>query len=147
MLLLGKILTESLFPTHHELAVEAMQQLVQDSPNKIQNEILLRYMNEAPEHLQSSRQQDLADLLNQIAIREKRHDDIRPRWYLADGAEQEALDFQPRRGRRSEKRIRAHIEQSAQVDEELVAMGRSTENRWLELIQWHASESPVTSGN
>lgn len=141
-----------------ELAIDFMKGLVQESSSssssfhsyKNQDEIVARYIQEAPYYLQSSRRQDLVDLLKRIAVREKRDDDVRPRWYLRDD---DSLDddgillaattlekdwsFQPRRGRRSEKRRRSLREGSIEVDEELVDTGRSVEKQWLEHLQWY----------
>ena len=132
-----------------ELAVDFMRTLVVESSSstKTHDEILIRYMNEAPAHLQSSRKLDLSNLLKQLAVREKRDGDMKPKWYLRREEDDVVKDndndvvvnsFQPRRGRRSEKRQRLSLSSSSsstgggEMEYNLVETGRVVEVEWLQ---------------
>ncbi len=122
------------FKSPSQLAVEFMQELVQESSCKSQEEILARYRNEAPVQLQTSRGKDLLELLQKVAVRERRDDDTRPRWHLLEISDY--AGFQPQRGRRSEKRRQAQLDNSDDdIDEGLIATGAFFESEWLERVK------------
>jgi hypothetical protein len=120
-------------PAHSSAAV--LRTIVQESPDKTQDQLLARFQNEAPSHLQFSRRQDLRDLLLLVAAKREK------RWYLKPESESSSMmdDWcvQPGGGRRSQKR-RAAAERSDEreevVDEALVAVGRKAESRWSERL-------------
>jgi len=121
-----------------EQAAEFMMTLVLESPMKTHDEILARYMNEVPTYFQSSRKVDLSSLLKQLATREKRHGDARPKWYVREDIPSSFEDddgvplFQPNRSPRSEKRRRRSLSAgSTEMDVDLVDTGRTAEMEWL----------------
>jgi hypothetical protein len=114
-----------------DLAVEFMVALVEESPTKTHDELLTRYMNEAPNYLQSSRKVDLSNLLKQLAVREKRNGDTKPKWYVREDIDPDSLGFQPRRGRRSQKRQQSSLAVD-EMDEELLEAGRLAEMEWMQ---------------
>jgi hypothetical protein len=121
-------------PAHS--SAEFLRSIVQESPEKIQDQILLRYMKEAPIHLQFSRKEDLRDLLLFVAVREKREEDKRPHWYLkTTPTTMEDWYIQPGGGRRRAKRC-GNQNRSKKVDEAMVAVGRVAEERWFERLKW-----------
>ena len=122
-----------------------MAKIVQDSQDKTKQDILTRYINEAPSDLQFTRRQDLEDLLKSIALRERTQDaSARRQWTLLfDPTDPQDGNFnlQPRRGRRSHKRQRQHREQgegngSVVGNEDTVAVAIGLEQRFLDQLHW-----------
>jgi hypothetical protein len=118
-------------------SAEFLRCIVQESPEKTQDLILLRYMKEAPLHLQFSRKQDLRDLLLFVAVREKREEDKRPHWYLKTSTT--TMDdwyIQPGGGGRRRAKRAGNQHSAKTVDEAMIAVGRMAEERWFERLKW-----------
>jgi len=127
-----------------ELAARALQQIVLESAEKSQDLILNRYCREAPAELQFSRLASLRELLEHVAIKQKRAGDARRKWYLRGTVDNDGnvklppldalYNVQPGRGRRSQQRQRQR-RASREVDTQVVAAGKSAEERWWTLFQ------------
>lgn len=135
-----------------DLAVEFLVALVHESSDKTRDQILLRYMKEAPSHLQSSRKQDLLDLLQCVAVREKRDADLKPRWYGREKVDLESIAFHPRQGRRREQRRQRSlqaaveddddvVEHNSDIEESLMQAGKILEGEWIRQWKLRVQES------
>jgi hypothetical protein len=66
-----------------------------------------------------------------LAVREKRNGDTKPKWYVREDIDPDSLGFQPRRGRRSQKRQQSSLAVD-EMDEELLEAGRLAEMEWMQ---------------
>jgi hypothetical protein len=115
-------------------AAEVMRRIVEASQEKSQDHILSRYMNEAPSAYQFSSRKDLRELLNTIAVREKRHGGQRRQWYLLHETAMEDFYVQPGR-RRGRKRPRSKSS-NATFSESLIQLGVDAEEQWFAQLKW-----------
>jgi hypothetical protein len=123
-----------------EAAADLLKQMVLESSHKTQDQILLRYMSEAPQWMQFPTKHDLRELLQFIAIRERRDGDNRKVWYLVPN--HSTLDcwyVQPGRSRRR-RRTEKQLKYDLKVDPTLLAEGERAETQWFGMLKWPRQE-------
>lgn len=121
-----------------ETAAALLKQMVTESPGKTQDQLLLRYMNEAPQSLKFPTKQDLRELLQFIAVREKREGDSQKEWHLlSDHPSLDCWHVKPGASRRQQRR-RAEKQSRGDmpVNEDLLEDGAQAELQWFELLKW-----------
>ena len=123
-----------------EVAADMLKKIVEESPGKTQDQILLRYLSEAPRTLQFPSKKDLRELLLFIGIREKRQGDSRPQWYLLpDHPSLDCWHVQPGETRRQKRRKAARQSTTGSeiyVDQCLLEDGKNAEREWFDLVAW-----------
>ena len=129
--------TEISFRSHFhpvKSCADWLRNIVKESSTKSRDDILKQYMDEAPSELQFSRKKDLIYLFTLIAVKEKRGNDRKPKWYLdpkqPNIAEESYVRKMGRRRRRYPKKW--HDE----TDEALIQIGIQAETRWFGRLQW-----------
>lgn len=127
-----------------EAAASLLKEMVVEAPERSQDQILLRYINEAPRRLQFPSKPDLKHLLKFIAVREKREGSTRKQWYLLP--DHTSLDSWPVSPGESRQRQRKRTErQSPPLDDALLARGAEVEERWFEIVKWPRKFEEVLS--
>ena len=122
-------------------AQEAMREFIKSSPSTCtQQHLLSRYKNEAPRHLQFSRQKDLRDLLNRVAEQRKDTSTNKKTWYVKevqqDEDEDDGLWTEPGRGRFGSSRKRGGPKLQ---DPSILQQGENMEQQWLRLLRESSS--------
>eukprot|EP00980_Cylindrotheca_fusiformis_P004679 scaffold992_cov116-Cylindrotheca_fusiformis.AAC.14 len=119
-----------------ESAARILKEMIEEDPEKTSDEILLRYMNEAPRRLQFPNKQDLRKLLQFIAVRGKREGSSRKQWRLL--TDHPSLDCWPTQPGQTRRRHRKRYEErkSPPIDEALLTRGADAEEQWFQMAKW-----------
>lgn len=120
-----------------EMAAELLEKIVLEAPDKTQDQILLRYLNEAPDQLQFPAKDNLKGLLTAIAVRQKPDGSTRKQWCLrSDPPRLDCWPIQPGMTSPKQRKRNARLSlKSGPVDEALAARGIEAEEKWFELVQ------------
>ncbi|KAL3927326.1 MAG: hypothetical protein SGBAC_013131 [Bacillariaceae sp.] len=124
-----------------DLAAELLQTMILESADKTQDQILLRYLNEAPEHLQFPTKENLKGLLTAIAIRQKPEGSTRKQWCLrSDPPRLDCWPIRPGRASHKQRKARRQPKSYSPVDNALVERGKKAEEKWFSLLKWSDNE-------
>jgi hypothetical protein len=121
-----------------ETAAGILKEMIRESPEKTQDQILLRFISEAPQWLQFPSKGDVRELLQFIAVREKREGFSRKQWHLLpDHASLDCWSVRPGESRRRQRRrAEKQSTRGMAVDEALLAHGADAEEQWFALVKW-----------
>lgn len=127
-----------------EVAANLLEKIVLESPEKTQDQILLRYLNEAPDQLQFPTKQNLKGLLTAIAVRQKPKDEpktARKQWCLrSDPPRLDCWPVQPGKTSPRQRKQNGLRKTSVPVDDALVTRGMEAEERWFGMIHWPSGD-------
>ncbi|CAJ1962264.1 unnamed protein product [Cylindrotheca closterium] len=129
-----------------EVAAALLQTMVLESAGKTQDQILLRYLNEAPEYLQFPTKDNLKGLLTAIAMRQKPEGSTRKQWCLRpDPPRLDCWPIQPGKTSQRQRKSRRSKSLFDPVDDALVERGAKAEETWFSLLKWkkNTATSPL----